>query len=181
MSYATFLKALRKTPRKWRVSDDGRLRCGSGLKLRCPLSWFADRPPLPPIEGPSEESRDQKPHLQPHHRRCRRPSGPLPAHPPRPAQSLRTEGESMTSHFLSADQAPPLSLPSRWRTWARRLHGCLWRCKQAWLQRNPLTLGTRVAPPVEPPLPRSTTLSRRVLALHVAGATGCGIDWGRLR
>ena len=29
-------------------------------------------------------------------------------------------------------------------------------------------------------LPRSTALSRRVLALHVAVATGCGIYWRRL-
>ena len=33
MSYATFLKALRKTPRKWRITKDGRIRLGR----KCPI------------------------------------------------------------------------------------------------------------------------------------------------
>ena len=73
--------------------------------------------------------------------------------------------------YLSADQAPPLSLPSRWRTWARRLHGCLWRCKQAWLQRSPHASGTKAAPPVEPPLPWPPRMCDALVVVHIETVT----------
>ena len=38
MTYATFLAALRKTPRKWRISFSGAIRIPGGLAQQCPLS-----------------------------------------------------------------------------------------------------------------------------------------------
>ena len=67
----------------------------------------------------------------------------------------------MTSHFLSADQvqAPPLSLPSRWHTWARRL------------LRPTLRSRAHRGPTQEPPLPWPPRMCDALVVVHIEAAT----------
>ena len=78
--------------------------------------------------------------------------------------------------------SPPVFVPfHRLRGLARRLHGCLLRCKEAWLQRVVTAIGTKDTPPVTPPLPLQasrpdllgvqTIRNRGLLCAHINAAT----------
>ena len=75
-----------------------------------------------------------------------------------------------------------LPQPARYhvRLWARRLHGCLLGCKEAWLQRSYHPLGTKDTPPVEPPLLNrgwgyDQFVASPLRATHIASATYRGL------
>jgi len=48
MTYREFLAKLRKTPRKWRLTKAGRIRCQSGA---CPMGYFSKiyKEPFPKV------------------------------------------------------------------------------------------------------------------------------------